>query len=137
MGKEFGEIISGIKRSIGLLNKREKNSLYVASFLMLITGILTNFPAVVLGKLVDKLIGGGNLQFNLITPFVILVIVIILVREILNVQRKLLIEKIATQTDKEQTVNVISRLLKLILAVFCTSNKLVHCMDGFLGLCRD
>ena len=59
MNAEFNEILLGIKRSIGLLSRREKRSLYIATFLMFITGILTNGPAVILGKLVDQLVGGS------------------------------------------------------------------------------
>jgi len=59
MNAEFNEILLGIKRSIGLLSRREKRSLYIATFLMLITGILINGPAVILGKLVDQLVGGS------------------------------------------------------------------------------
>lgn len=118
MNKEFDEIILGIKRTVGLLSPKEKKNLYLASFIMLLTGFLTNLPAVILGKLVDKLIGNNTIQFNFITPFVILIVVIILVREALNVVRKLLIENIATQTDKAQTVKVIDRLLKADIGGF-------------------
>lgn len=118
MNKEFGEIILGIKRSVGLLNRKEKNSLFLATFLMLLMGIFTNAPALILGKLVDKLVGNNAIQFNIVTPFVILMIVVILIREALNVARKLLIENIVTQTDKDQTVNVITRLLKADIGGF-------------------
>jgi ATP-binding cassette subfamily B protein len=118
MNKEFNEIILGIKRAIGLLNQKERGNLYLATFLMLLIGFLTNVPAVILGKLVDKLVGNNVLQFNLVTPFIILIIIVILAREALNVVRKLLLENIATQTDKEQTVNVIERLLKADIGGF-------------------
>lgn len=118
MNKEFNEIILGIKRSVGLLSPKEKRSLYIASFIMLITGFLTNFPAVILGRLVDKLIGNNTIQFDIVTPFVVLIIIVVLIREVLNVIRKLLIENIATQTDKEQTVKVIDRLLKTDIGGF-------------------
>ncbi len=42
MNSEFGAILSGVKRSIGLLRPQDKRALLVATFLMLITGILTN-----------------------------------------------------------------------------------------------
>jgi ATP-binding cassette subfamily B protein len=54
----FTEILVAVKRVIGLLTPKEKRSLYIANFLMVITGILTNGPAVILGKLVDRLVGG-------------------------------------------------------------------------------
>ena len=118
MSKEFNEILLGVKRSIGLLSKKEKNSLYLATFLMLITGILTNGPAVILGKLVDQLVAGTVIQFSVVVPFIILLCVVVLVREALTVLRKYLIENIATQTDKTQTVQVIERLLKVDIGGF-------------------
>ena len=64
---------------------------------MLITGILTNGPAVILGKLVDQLVSGNVIQFSIVVPFVIVLSVVILVRESLTVVRKYLIENIATR----------------------------------------
>src|ERR1039457_7198057 len=106
MNIEFKEILTGIKRAVELLNQKERRSLYTAMGIMVITGILTNLPAVILGKLVDTLTGTNTIQFSLVIPFVLLIIVIILIRESLNVVRKYLVENIATQTDKEQTVLV-------------------------------
>ena len=109
----FNEILLGIKRSIGLLSRREKRSLCIATFLMLITGILTNGPAVILGKLVDQLVSGSAILFSVVVPFILLLCIVILVREGLTVILKYLIQNIATQTDKDQTVRVIERLLKV------------------------
>ena len=97
----FNEILLGVKRSIGLLSPKEKRSLYIAAFLMLITGILTNGPAVILGKLVDQLVAGNVIQFGAVVPFILLLCVVILVREGLTVVLKYLIHNIATQTDKD------------------------------------
>lgn len=118
MNTEFSEILLGVKRSIGLLSPKEKRSLYFATFLMLMTGILTNGPAVILGKLVDQLVGGNVIQFDVVAPFILLLSVVILVREGLTVVRKYLVENIATQTDKHQTVQVIERLLKVDIGGF-------------------
>jgi ATP-binding cassette subfamily B protein len=118
MNTEFKEILLGVKRSVGMLNKKEKRSLYIATFLMLVTGILTNGPAVILGKLVDQLVSGSVIQFNVVVPFILLLSVVILAREGLTVVRKYLIQKIATQTDKRQTVQVIERLLKVDIGGF-------------------
>jgi len=98
----FNEILLGVKRSIGLLSPREKRSLFLATFLMLVTGILTNGPAVILGKLVDQLVTGNVIQFGAVVPFILLLVVVILVREGLTVVLKYLIHNIATQTDKDK-----------------------------------
>jgi len=85
---------------------------------MLITGILTNGPAVILGKLVDQLVAGNVIQFSVVIPFVVLLSLVILVREGLTVVRKYLIENIATQTYKSQMIQVIERLLKVDIGGF-------------------
>ena len=84
----FNEILLGVKRSIGLLSPKEKRSLYIATFLMLITGILTNGPAVILGKLVDQLVAGNVIQFGTVVPFILLLGVVIFAREALTVVLK-------------------------------------------------
>lgn len=63
LNKEFQEILLGFKRAVDLMEKPEKISLLFASGLMLLTGILTNFPAIILGKLVDKLVGSNGFQY--------------------------------------------------------------------------
>jgi len=118
MKTAFSEILLGVKRSIGLLSPKEKRRLLAATFLMLITGILANGPAVILGRLVDQLVGGDVIQFDAVVPFIILLSLVILVREGLTVVRKYLIEDIATQTDKHQTVQVIDRLLRVDIGGF-------------------
>lgn len=117
MNKEFFEIIRGFRRAILLMEKPEKITLLMASFLMLISGVLTNLPAVILGRLVDRLVGLDNIQFNLAIPFISLIILVILFREVLTIIRKYLVENIATQTEKKQTVAVIDHLLKTDIAV--------------------
>lgn len=117
MNKELLEILSGFKRTLKLMDRSEKITLILASLLMLITGVLTNLPAIILGRLVDKLVGFKNIQFGLALPFIFLIILIIVIREILTVIRKYLVENIAAQTEKKQTVAVIDHLLKTDIAV--------------------
>ena len=112
MNREFKEILVGFKRVWGLIDKSERFSLIIASVLMALAGTLTNLPALILGKLVDKLVSTPTVNFSLALPFIGLIILIILVREALDVLRKYLIENVATQTDKKQTVAVIDHLLK-------------------------
>ncbi|MFH1536869.1 MAG: ABC transporter ATP-binding protein [Patescibacteria group bacterium] len=116
--KEFNEILQGSKKAINLLYKKEKTSLICATLIMLLAGILTNLPAVILGKFVDKMINLENPTFDIAVPFLILIIIIILSKELLTVIRKYLIENVATQTEKKQTVDVISHLLKTDIGEF-------------------
>lgn len=117
MNKEFSEILLGFRRALQLIEKPERASLILASFLMAFAGVLTNLPALVLGKLVDEVVGVTNFQFSLAVPFIGLIIAIILIREALTIIRKYLVENIATQTEKKQTVAVIKHLLKTDISV--------------------
>lgn len=117
MNKELSEIILGFKRAVGLMEKPEKIFLVFASVLMMVSGVLTNLPAVILGRLVDRLVNLDNVQFNLAIPFILLIILVIFIREILTIIRKYLVENIATQTEKKQTVAVIDHLLKTDIGV--------------------
>ncbi len=110
------------------MEKSERKMLVLASFLMLIAGVLTNLPAVILGRLVDKIVGVNNLEFNTAIPFIGLIILVILIREILNVIRKYLVENIATQTEKKQTIEVISGLLKTDISVI--NNQQIGSLHG-------
>lgn len=117
MNKELSEILLGFRRTLRLIDKREKVILVLASVLMAFAGVLTNLPAIILGRLVDRIVGVSNLEFSVALPFISLIIVVILIREILTVIRKYLIENISTQTEKKQTVSVIEHLLKTDISV--------------------
>lgn len=112
MNKELSEILLGFKRILHLIDRQEKIILILASSLMAIAGVLTNLPAVILGRLVDKIVDVKNLEFSIAIPFITLIVFIILIREILTIIRKYLVENIATQTEKKQTVTVVKHLLK-------------------------
>lgn len=117
MNTEISEIILGFRRALRLMAPQERLMLFLASVLMAIAGFLTNLPALILGRLVDKVIGVSNLQFGVAIPFIALIIIAIFIREILTVLRKYLVENIATQTEKKQTVAIINHLIKTDIAV--------------------
>lgn len=98
------------------MEKPEKAALVYASFLMFIAGVLTNLPAVILGRLLDKLVAENQIHFSNTVPFIVGIIGIIVLREALTVMRKYFVENVATQIDKKQTINVIEHLLKTDIA---------------------
>ncbi|MDO8576155.1 MAG: ABC transporter ATP-binding protein [bacterium] len=123
MLKEFQEILLGLGRISSLLERGEKRALLLALCIMVGTGFLANLPAVLLGQFVDKIINVENPTFSIAIPFLGLIIAAILVRESLTVLRKYLVENVATQTEKKQTVRTIDRLLKTDLD-FITKNRI-------------
>lgn len=142
MNKEFSEIGIGFKRTLRLLDASEKYSLLFASLLMVATGILTNLPALVLGKLVDSIVGLPNFQFGITLPFIVSIVVIILIREALNVWRKYLVENTATTVEKKETVAVVSHLLKTDIATLnkqqigSLHGRIFRSIQGFIQLLK-
>src|SRR3989344_1346825 len=116
MNKELSEILTGFQRTLALLEKPEKTMLVVSSIIMAIAGVLTNIPAVAIGKLVDQLAELQDVEFSIALPYIFLIVVVILLREALTVVRKYFVENIATQTEKKQTVHAIERVLKADIA---------------------
>jgi len=64
MNQELKDIFQGIKRSLLLVDHSDKIALLMASAIMLITGLLTNWPAIILGNFVDTLLGGSEIHFE-------------------------------------------------------------------------
>ncbi len=118
MLKEFREILQGFGRVSKLLHRDEKISLLFATLIMAITGVLTNLPAVILGRFVDTAIISTELSFSTAVPFLTLIVVIVLSKEALTVLRKYLVENVATQTEKKMTVSAIDHLLKTDITNF-------------------
>lgn len=112
MNQEITDIYTGFKRSVILIPQSQRFLLLLAVSIMAVTGLLTNLPAIIIGRLVDQMTGSANFPFAQAIPFILLVFIILLVREGLTVVRKLLVENIVTQTEKKQSVEVINRLLK-------------------------
>ena len=118
MFSELKDILRGFGRVSELLHRPEKISLGIAVFLMLITGFLTNLPAVILGNFVDQLFESEITNFDMAIPYLVIIIILILFTAILTIIRKYLVENVATQTEKKQTVNVINRLLRTDIGTF-------------------
>lgn len=112
MNTEFKEIVVGLRRTLRLIDRSEKRTLLLATAIMVITGTLTNLPAVILGRLVDTLTAEGHINFSSTYPYIILIVAVIAVREALTVLRKYEVENVATQTEKKQTVATISHVLR-------------------------
>ncbi|PJC42607.1 MAG: ABC transporter ATP-binding protein [Candidatus Pacebacteria bacterium CG_4_9_14_0_2_um_filter_36_8] len=141
--RELKGVLTGFRQVTDLLDQREKWSLAIATVLMLIAGFLVNLPAVILGRFVDEIIGLEDATFGLAVPFLLWIVLIILLKEILTILRKYLIENVATQSDKKQTVFVIDHLLKTDIAKFVNRyrvgalhGRIFRSIQGFIRLLK-
>jgi ABC-type multidrug transport system fused ATPase/permease subunit len=142
MNTEFKEIITGIRRTLRLIDYSEKRTLLVASLIMIVTGTLTNLPAVVLGRLVDKLTARSPINFSSIYPYILAIIVMIIIREGLTVVRKYQVENVATQTEKKQTVATVAHMLEAdntaleSLRIGTLHGRIVRSIEGLVQIIK-
>jgi ATP-binding cassette subfamily B protein len=87
----------------------------LAMCLMLVAAWLTNIPAILLGRAVDRIVAGGGQATSAIGVFLILISVAILGREVLVLVRKLIVEGIATAIERDEFVRVVDYLLSVDL----------------------
>ncbi|KKP81493.1 MAG: hypothetical protein UR83_C0074G0005 [Candidatus Moranbacteria bacterium GW2011_GWF2_35_54] len=97
----------------------------------------------ILGKFVDKIINLKDPAFSIAIPFLIIIIIIILLKEILTIIRKYLVENIATQTEKKLTVRTIQHLLKTDILEFINKyqigslhGKIFRSIQGLIKLIK-
>lgn len=142
MAKEFWEIITGFKRAMRLVDIAERRSLFLATVIMMVVGILTNLPAVIIGRLVDQMTANPNFPFTYSFPFIGIIILILVIREGLTIVRKLLIENVATRTEKKQIVQTIEHLLKTDITyvseqqIGSLHGKVIRSIQGLIGIIK-
>jgi ATP-binding cassette subfamily B protein len=112
----FSEL-SGILK-IGLwvagdIRRNQRRTLLLAMLIMLLAAGLTNLPAVLLGRMVDKIVANPHGFLPLALPTLVWIAVAICTRELLNVSRKYVVENTCTHVQKEKTVAAVQHLLRL------------------------
>ena len=113
MIKTVATIAKTARMVVGALERRQKGALLLAFAIMVLTGALTNIPAVVLGSLVDSLVGTGSMPFAKAVPYLLVIVAAILIREALTVLRKYLVENTCTRVEKSRLVLLVAHMLKL------------------------
>jgi len=97
------------------LERKNKLALLFAMALMPVAGSLTNLPAVLLGKLVDRMLSSPTKDLMVALPTIGVIAAAILGREALTVARKYIVENTCTHLQKLKTVEAVRHLLRLNL----------------------
>jgi len=123
---------------VGALERRQKQALCLAFLIMVLTGILTNIPAVVLGSLVDSLVSKGSIPFANAVPSLLVIVAAILIREVLTVYRKYLVENTCTRVEKSRLVRLVNHMLRLEMDYYSSiqvgalNGKIHRSIDGLV-----
>lgn len=129
-----------LKSLHSLLDWKQKITFLFIMLIMVLSSVLTQLTPKAIGWLTDDILSQAELDFPAIFPILFFILIVNIVNEIIKILRRLLVEDIATKTEKKARGLVISSLLKAPLAYFkenMTGNihgRLNRCLEGTVKL---
>jgi len=107
---EFQRIHDALFKSLRLVSRAGRRQLTGAAIVMLVVAVTTNYPAVVLGGLVDRFL---KEKPNLVVafPYLAMILGLVCIREISQVGRRYLAEQAATELERQLRVQATSAIL--------------------------
>ncbi len=144
MWTELWLILKTWRRVWNSVHSSDRLALMFAVLLMPVTGILSNLPAILLGRLVDKTLHSPPDQaFVSVLPFLLGITGALVVREVLSVARKYVVENACTLLHKAKTLQLISHLLRLDFGCFRAEERvggikgrMYRSIEGFIRLIK-
>ncbi len=123
-----------------LLDFKQKLKFIFIIFIMITSAILTQITPKAIGWLTDDVLNVSGVSFKKVVPFLILILVVNVVNEVIKIARRVMVEDVATRTEKKARGMVIKSLLMAPLSYFrknMTGNihgRLNRCLDGTIKL---
>lgn len=128
------------KKIFHLLERRQKQAFALILLIMAVSAGLSQFTPKAIGWLTDDILRQDGLDFLNILPVLFLILIVTVVNELLKIGRRIMVEDVATKTEKKARGLVIASLLRAPLAFFkdnMTGNihgRLNRCLDGTVKL---
>lgn len=123
-----------------LLEKNQKLKFLIIILIMIISASLTQLTPKTIGWLTDDILNVNDVSFEKVIPFLVFILVVNVVNEIIKIIRRVMVEDVATRTEKKARGMVIKSLLMAPLSYFrknMTGNihgRLNRCLDGTIKL---
>jgi ATP-binding cassette subfamily B protein len=147
-GRELRELLLTGKRVWRTIARRHRWALLGAVFVMALGGVANTALPLLSGRLVDRVATGvtsGEATAAIIqaaTTFLVAVAVLVLLRELLQVVRRYLVENTCTRIERHLSVKVVGHLMQADLSrlthekVGALHGRLFRSVDGFMRLLR-
>lgn len=129
-----------LKKVYDLLDVKQKITFIVIVFIMIFSSVLTQITPKAIGWLTDDILSFDTIDFFKVIPILLVILIVNIVNEVIIITRRILVEDIATKTEKKARGMVISSLLKAPLSYFkehMTGNihgRLNRCLEGTVKL---
>ena len=123
-----------------ILDNKQKIKFLIIVLIMIVSAVLTQMTPKAIGWLTDDILNVNGVTFEKVVPFLILILVVNVSNEIIKIIRRVMVEDVATRTEKRARLMVIKSLLKAPLSYFrknMTGNihgRMNRCLDGTIKL---
>lgn len=129
-----------LKKIYALLDNSQKLRFVIIIMIMIISAFLTQITPKAIGWLTDDILNVDQIAFSKVIPFLVLILFVNVINEIIKIFRRVMVEDVATRTEKKARGMVIQSLLMAPLSYFrknMTGNihgRLNRCLDGTIKL---
>ena len=129
-----------LKKIYRLLERKQKFIFMLIILIMIASAVLTQITPKTIGWLTDDILNKNEVSFEKVVPFLILILIVNVINEVIKIIRRVLVEDVATRTEKKARGMVIKSLLMAPLSYFranMTGNihgKLNRSLEGTVKL---
>ena len=109
--EEKSSIKKVLKKIYRLLDKKQKLEFITIVFIMMLSAGLAQLTPKAIGWLTDDVLNVNGVTFEKVIPFLILILVVNVANEIIKIIRRVMVEDVATRTEKKARAMVIKSLL--------------------------
>ena len=123
-----------------LLDFKQKIKFLIIILIMIVSAVLTQITPKAIGWLTDDVLNVNGVTFEKVVPFLILILVVNVGNEIIKIIRRVMVEDVATRTEKKARGMVIKSLLMAPLSYFRKNmignihGRMNRCLDGTIKL---
>ena len=123
-----------------LLEFKQKLKFIIIILIMITSAVLTQLTPKAIGWLTDDVLNVNGVSFEKVVPFLALILIVNIANEVIKIVRRVMVEDVATRTEKKARGMVIKSLLMAPLSYFrknMTGNihgRLNRCLDGTIKL---
>lgn len=135
---------NNLKKVLGkiyrLLDFKQKIKFLIIILIMIVSAVLTQMTPKAIGWLTDDVLNVNGVTFEKVVPFIILILVVNVGNEIIKIIRRVMVEDVATRTEKKARGMVIRSLLMAPLSYFRRNmignihGRMNRCLDGTIKL---
>ena len=135
---------NNLKKVLGkiyrLLDFKQKIKFLIIILIMIVSAVLAQMTPKAIGWLTDDVLNVNGVTFEKVVPFLILILVVNVGNEIIKIIRRVMVEDVATRTEKKARGMVIKSLLMAPLSYFRKNmignihGRMNRCLDGTIKL---